>query len=371
MMSKKEFVARLFRFLKYRRVKQATDKEYKSMSANVEMKKLTNRQKAEAKAYWKQMLGVNIDTKWHQLAYSITGVFDKRLIPNDIYVGYIQPALINYRIKLAYDDKNVFPKLLPFANHPKKILQCENGLFYTGEKKILSREQAIALCQNIEKALIKPTIATNSGRNVCMFSVKNGMTNIDGLTVDKLFDRYGINFLIDEFVKQHPDMARLNPSSLNTLRVVTFRNEDKVYVCHASCRIGKPGNVVDNFAQGGMECEIDENGRLVEYAYTKVYSDRRTTTHTGVVLKGFQIPGFDKVKEFVTQAMYAIPQFNVLGFDIAIDENAEPVFIEYNTNFSNNAFLESGLLYGKYTDEVLRFVKKEYERKLKQGIYIC
>lgn len=370
-MNIKELIARSFRYMKQCRARQATDRNFKKISAHVTLKKLTKEQEAEAKIYWKEMLGVNINTKWHQLAYTITGVFDKRLIPDDIYIGYIQPALINYRMKIAYDDKNLFPKLLPFAKHPNKIVQCENGLFYNKTEGIMSRKQAIARCYNIDKALIKPSLFTNSGNNVRLFSVKNGVTDIDGLTVEKLFDHYGSNFQIDELVRQHPEMSKLNPSSLNTLRVVTFRKEEYIYICHASCRIGKPGNVVDNFAQGGMECEIDDDGRLVEYAYTKVYSQKRTKTHTGVVLKGFPIPGFDKVKEFVTKAALAIPQFHVLGFDIAIDENAEPVFIEYNTNFSNNAFLESGLLFGKYTDEVLQFVRKEYERKLKEGIYIC
>lgn len=369
-MSTKEIVTRIFRYLKQWRATQSTNRGYKKMSANIELKKLTKEQEAEAKAYWKEMLGININTKWHQLAYSATGIFDKRLIPDDVYIGYIQPALIDYRIKIAYDDKNVFPKLLPFAKFPDKILQCENGLFYSKKDGIMTREQAVAKCQNIDKALIKPTVSTNSGRNVNVFSAKNGVTDIDGLTIEKLFDRYGNNFQIDELVRQHPDMAKLNPSSLNTLRVVTFRKDNQVYVCHAGCRIGKPGNIVDNFAAGGMECEVDENGRLKEYAYTKACQGR-TETYTGVVLKGFQIPSYDKVKELVTKAALTIPQFHVLGFDIAIGEDGEPVFIEYNTNFSNNIFLESGLLFGKYTDEVLRFIRSEYERKLKQGIYIC
>ena len=320
--------------------------------------------------YYKSMLGVNVSTKWHKLAYSLTGIYDKHILPNDLYVGYIQPALIDYRMKIAYDDKNIFPRLLPFANYPRKIVQCANGLFYNADGA-MTKQQAIELCKDIDEAIIKPTFS-NSGKNVEKLIVKNGITNLDNRTVEEVFTRYGKNFVVEELAKQHPAMASLNPSSLNTIRVITFRKDDDILICMAICRIGKPGNVVDNFAAGGMGCVVKEDGYLSEYAYTKVYAERKDSTYTGVVLKNFKIPGFENVKVFVRKAHLAMPQFLLLAWDIAIGEDEQPIFIEYNTNFCNLFELEQGqALFGKYTDEILPIVRAEHERKLKQGIYIC
>lgn len=360
-----------FRFLKYWRVKWATNRQFQKISKGLIFKSLTKEQEYEIRDYYKEMLGVKVDTKWHQLAYSLTGIYDKHILPNDLYVGYIQPALINYRMKIAYDDKNLFVKLLPFAHYPKKILQCANGLFYNSNG-VMTEQEAISLCQNIDKSILKPTLDSNSGKNVVMLSVKEGMTNINNSPIEDVFKCYGKNFVIEELVQQHPAMASLNPSSLNTLRVVSFRKGNEILICKIICRIGKPGNVMDNFSQGGLACVVKDNGYLDDYAYTKVFSDRRKTTYTGIILKEFQIPGLDAVKSFVEKAHLSIPQFLLLAWDIAIGENAEPIFIEYNTNFDNGIAVELGqALFGEYTDEILPLIREEYNRKKNRGLYVC
>lgn len=367
----KRVISACYYYLKWKRTRYNADKQFKKLSSGVILRRLNNQQENEIKEYYKNMLGVDVDTKWHKLAYSLTGIYDKHILPNDLYVGYIQPALIDYRMKIAYDDKNLFIRLLPFANFPRKIVQCSNGLFYNSDNK-MTRNQALELCKNIDEAIIKPTLFSNSGRNVERLVVKNGITNLKGKTIEEVFNKYGRNFVIEELVKQHPAMASLNPSSLNTIRVITFRKENEILICMAICRIGKPGNVVDNFAAGGMGCVVKEDGYLSEYAYTKIYSKRRNKTFTNVVLKDFKIPGFENVKAFVKKAHLAIPHFLLLAWDIAIGEDEQPIFIEYNTNFCNLFELEQGqALFGKYTDLILPIVRIEHERRIKRGIYIC
>ena len=230
----KKILSSCFRTLKIWRTKYNTDKQFKKISGGVIFRELTGKQEQEIKAYYKSMLGVDVSTKWHKLAYSLTGIYDKHILPNDLYVGYIQPALIDYRMKMAYDDKNIFTRLLPFANYPRKIVQCANGLFYNADGA-MTRQQAIELCRNIDEAIIKPTFS-NSGKNVEKLIVKNGITNLDKCTIEKVFALYGKNFVIEELVKQHPAMISLNPSSLNTIRVISFRKDDEILICKAICR---------------------------------------------------------------------------------------------------------------------------------------
>lgn len=60
-------------------------------------------------------------------------------------------------------------------------------------------------------------------------------------------------------------MNVLNPSAINTYRIVTVNKEGKIYLLTALLRVGteKTGNV-DNWAAGGLAIGINENGYLKE-----------------------------------------------------------------------------------------------------------
>ena len=90
-------------------------------------------------------------------------------------------------------------------------------------------------------------------------------------TLPQLFGLYGGNFIIQKYIDQHHWFARFNESSLNTVRVLTYRrikNEEAV-VLHRLLRAGRPGSVVDNQASGGIACAIDTDGRLMSFGIDK------------------------------------------------------------------------------------------------------
>jgi hypothetical protein len=45
-------------------------------------------------------------------------------------------------------------------------------------------------------------------------------------------------FLLEECLTQHPELARLNPSSVNTLRLITFRKDGEVHLLASALKIG-------------------------------------------------------------------------------------------------------------------------------------
>lgn len=369
----KIFVNKLFFIWKAHTAKRVANRQFKKISRGLKIKRLSNEQKKEIRAYFREKFGIKVSTKWHELAYTISGIYDKRLLPNDFYIGYVQPALVDYRIKIAYDDKNFYSRLFPWANLPQKKIQCCNGLYYCERmQKWGNRNEFIHEYQDIDRAIIKPTLFSNSGRSICFLSVKNGKTNIDDVSVEQIMDRYEPNFLIEEVVKQHHDMERLNPSSLNTLRVISYRIDDNVFICQIICRIGMPGSVCDNFSQGGIACHVNSDGTLSRYAYTKYLSQPQEYTSSGIKLDGYLIPGFCEVKDFVKRAHLSLPQFPLLAWDIAIGEDSKPVLIEFNIHFGNTIALELGLpLLGDYTDQLLPIIRNEYEKRLCKSIHIC
>lgn len=71
-----------------------------------------------------------------------------------------------------------------------------------------------------------------------LIHLENGVVD-GGVKLEKLFSEYDHSFLIEEVVKQHADMAALNPDSVNTIRVVTYCSEMDIVVLYTAIRIGR------------------------------------------------------------------------------------------------------------------------------------
>jgi hypothetical protein len=314
-------------------------------------RKLTKEQKKEVQDFYVSMIGKKIPLYCHEYFYSRTGVFTKEYVPNNIYHCEIVPKANVHRCQSVLGDKNMCDFLFPGENVVHSILKNMNGYYYY-EGIPVSVEEAISLCQNMEKVIIKPSRKTK-GQGVQIFSAREGMTDLFGKTVEQLFKEYKQDFLIQDWVRQHKDMAALNPTSVNTLRILSYRSGMEVLIIYSVVRIGRSGSVVDNQCAGGISTTISEQGHLGKFAFGGYSEDNITRTDSGIVLEGYQLPSFDKAIEFVKRLHLKLPFFNIVGWDVAIQEDGEPVLIEFNTNpgLSQSAFC-SGM--GKYTERIIR-----------------
>lgn len=137
-------------------------------------------------------------------------------------------------------------------------------------------------------------------------------------------------YIIEEAVVQHSMMSRLNPSSINTLRIVTICKDNKVHHMYTLIRIGKGNSCVDNISSGGMYAPVDDSGTIFKPAFCdKTGMLYEAHPDTGTKIIGFKIPFYDEALEMCRQAALSIPQMGYVGWDVAITENG-PVFIEGN-----------------------------------------
>ena len=160
-------------------------------------------------------------------------------------------------------------------------------------------------------------------------------------------------YWVQKAVKQHPDMAKMNPSSVNTVRIMTLKANDNVYVLSSVVRIGKAGSKVDNFHSGGMSCGIKADGTLNDFA-TFVNGDRAKKHESGFVFAEGKIPNIERVCNEVKRLHYCLPMFGIISWDMCIDELGDPVLIEYNIGGGITVHqLSNGPLYGKHRQEIL------------------
>lgn len=161
---------------------------------------------------------------------------------------------------------------------------------------------------------------------------------------------------IQKRVIQHERISALNSDAVNTIRMLSVLHRDgSVKVYSSLLRIGGGAGHVDNFCSGGVAVGIDDDGRLKEYGY--YLNGNRVTQHpvTGKTFLGYQIPAFERAKELVKRAHIYVPHFRMVSWDIAIDQDGQPVLIE--TNLADGQLdlhqLTNGPLFKDDTVEIL------------------
>ncbi len=138
-------------------------------------------------------------------------------------------------------------------------------------------------------------------------------------------------WLLEEYLPQHPELAAINASSLNTLRLWVIEQNGVFQATHALLRIGRAGSQVDNIISGGFGCAVDmQTGRL--QAGLDIRQPHRQITHhpdSGVELTGRQLPYWQEALALGATALSAFPEMRFAGLDVAITPTG-PAMIELN-----------------------------------------
>ncbi len=172
--------------------------------------------------------------------------------------------------------------------------------------------------------LAKDSLGTQ-GDNI--FLHHSAQTDVDAFLQDHL----GKPILLEGFIQQHPAMAAVNPTSVNTIRIVTACMDGQVMLVGAGMRCGGSNAYVDNFHKGGIAYPVDIQSGIVTGMGQNLMGQADFLRHpaTGHVMPGFQVPHWDKVKQAVSEAALLLPRLGYVGWDVAITENG-PEFIEGN-----------------------------------------
>ncbi|WP_138429462.1 sugar-transfer associated ATP-grasp domain-containing protein [Fodinibius saliphilus] len=187
---------------------------------------------------------------------------------------------------------------------------------------------------------VAETILTNkSGRLV--FKPKEGKCGLDiEIRRCEEFNREGLikymeindYALVEEFLVQHPELKRLSPSGVNTVRIFTQLNDrDEVIILGCRLRISV-NSPVDNMAAGNLAAPIDEDtGRLSgPGVYSDITKDERMYHPvTSVKIPGFQVPFWEETMQMVKHAALHHKENRSIGWDVVITKEG-PGLIEGN-----------------------------------------
>lgn len=229
-----------------------------------------------------------------------------RGVNNQIITKYNDPAYFH-----CFDDKNDFNTLFAKYIHRDWIyVKDEND-----------REKFNEFIKGRDFWMLKPLHGEGG----------NGVKKLPATTESFDESKGSMPFLAEQVLKQHPTMAALNPSSVNTLRMLTFVKDDgSTELAYTYLRIGYGDVVVDNFCSGGVVANVELSNGTVECP--AVDTDYNVITEhplTGAKIQGLKIPYFEEARNMVLEAAKVVPQIRWVGWDIAITPDG-PAIIEGN-----------------------------------------
>jgi len=242
---------------------------------------------------------------------------------------------------------------------------------------------------NVERMIIKPLLGRAGMGIVLAKRIEDGIT-IQSANDSVSLDRFPLKdrSIIQEYIRQHAKMSVFSPSSVNTLRIVTMMTrQGEVIIVNASMRTGARRSFVDNFSAGGISAGVDcRTGQLKKYAYDNRWNRYERHPESGIVFESYEIPGWERVLDFAGAVQNGFPYYRLIGSDIAIDQDGEPVLIEVNGApdlvgleqkagplFRNQIVLrtfgEYDLLVNKHQKKLLYEIRNEFDGETASKIY--
>lgn len=142
----------------------------------------------------------------------------------------------------------------------------------------------------------------------------------------------GEGLIIEELVVQHEELAKVNASTLNTIRVETFRCADgSIKPIAANIRFGREGSIVDNFHSNGIGGQLDiESGKICSLMIDQKHNLMSKHPDSGITLLGLACPMWDKVIDVACRAAEIMPKCRNIGWDLAVRSDGQVEIIEGN-----------------------------------------
>lgn len=180
---------------------------------------------------------------------------------------------------------------------------------------------------NNDAAVIKPRF-DSLGKGIKLIR-RSEISNMQKTFIG-LIDEYR-RFLMEGFIDAAPEIRALNPDSVNTVRIIAYFDGADTSIWSCSMRIGHAGSFVDNAGAGGITVSVDKDTGVISsdgcdekgFRYEK-HPD------TGVTLKGYQLPAWDKALAVVNEVSGRIEGAKFVGWDLACTSDYEWVIVEAN-----------------------------------------
>ena len=331
-------------------LKQRAEKS-NARGARYEGTALTKEEKAKIKEIWGEWGG---DYDSYSFYKKFCGSFNPYLVPDDYYD--FAEHVFNLRWAAFFlQHKCNLKYILPKQNRAEVIIQKIDGHIVLEDNTEISKQEAVERLKRHPVFVAKIARGTGGGKGVRKI-VMDEIQDKDSF-LDELLSPIDIEF--EKVVQQNVFLSQFNPDSVNTIRFITLNINEKCTVLSAFLRMGSRGSFVDNLSGGeGVLVGINQEGHLNEFGVDKRFN-KIYQAPTGISLKGMCIPDYARIKQQIVDFHKKIPFANLIGWDVTLDRDMNPIIIEINLD---TAVIEAhqvfnGPVFGDRIDEVRQYIK--------------
>lgn len=314
---------------------------------------LSSDEKRAIKQRWRMVRSpLSWGYNFFEMAKTIHG-FDESFLPSSYYMPHIFEGLNPISEISLLANKSLQNLFFKDIRQPQTIAACIAGgnLFDSDYNIISMRALKDRLCKT--NFIIKPARDSSMGRGVKL--VKSS----DSFDLDNIIKPYGYNFIIQEVIRQSDFTRSLNPTSLNCMRLTSVNLNGRTTVENRVIKIGAKGQIVDNIGSGsgGMMIGLDESGRLKDFGF-RVDGTKVNAKHDGKLFGGLIVPDFSKIEDFAIKCHAMIPSMGIVGWDIALDSDNNPILVEANSYWPGITMeqIASGPIFGQRTEEICKLL---------------
>ena len=137
--------------------------------------------------------------------------------------------------------------------------------------------------------------------------------------------------ILEECIEQHETLSKLNNSSVNTVRCITFNTKNGVVIGYTFMKIGRKGSFIDNGGAGGLLVGIDKNtGVFNTIAIDEKMNTYKNHPDNGTEFIGYQLHDWNKLVNLCIKLSQKAPRVNCIGWDFTYTDNSEWVVVEGN-----------------------------------------
>lgn len=304
-------------------VKYSFHKRHKSIFNNGEFKRLplSDSEKKEYRDYWSSISSfVNMETV--EITKSLTGVFNKYIVPEDFYSLYFEPYLNNDKSVGFLQNKSIYNKWFGDSVFPIDFFHKIDSVYYDHSFEVIDNIKDFINILDINfPVVVKPNKDSYGGADVYFLNNKDELKDVI---------KNHSNLVVQEKINQSELMDAFNRDSINTIRVCLYKDKKGiVHIINSSIRMGKDGSL-DNETAGGIVCNIKSNGILNKYAVDKYAIKYFEHPNSGFLFENKEFPLYDDLKKTSKQISQKIIGARIISLDMALDSNDKWRCIETN-----------------------------------------
>lgn len=247
------------------------------------------------------------------------GEFKKGWLPSDYYYLEVLPYL-NHHYKYIAQVKTLSARIIGNQYLPDKFYFI-NGQWYDVYYKKVDKNKISDFLTT--SPLFYKLDDSNRGKGV----YKLDSTNFHQMNFEKLGSG-----VLQEAVRQHSFFDQFNPDNVATIRMTTVLNElGEPSIKGSYLRIGRKKETHVQ-AHNSIRVSINKDGLLSKECMDADWIRYPSHPDSGASFEGKIIPHYQDAVTIIMGMHKQIPNFRIIGWDIAIDVNGEVKILEYNTN---------------------------------------